>query len=148
MSFLTSQPPPSLFCVKSDIQPCWHYLAVSFLGQTSHGRACHLTRVQASYNTKDFQPIHHKGLPAYPSPMLHLPLAPQLSSSGDRGCAYADGRWYLRACASCNLRRMSGCHLCQSPASLSAPEPGPWQQCGFSPVIQTMIYGFSVVSAP
>lgn len=46
---------------------------------------------------------------------------------------------------------LGGCQdvICvQSSASLPAPEPGPWQKCGFSPMIQTMTYSLSVVSGP
>lgn len=106
-----------------------------------------IPRAHSSHGSlSDLRLVTTQRTSSLPAPILHLPLAPQLGSSENGGCTYAHGRQYPRACMQFSL---GGCQdgICAQ-RSASQAAPGLWLQCGVSPVIPTMTYSFSVVSAP
>lgn len=96
-------------------------LAVSFLGQIPHSLSCQHIRVQAGYNSKDFQPTY---------PHCFTCCLPLSWLAQGTGYAYIH-RWETVPKGMHIMRFKGGCQdvICaQSSASQAAPEPEPWQQ--------------------
>lgn len=106
MSFLTYLPPPPPFCMKRLTLPS----SLIPKANTSQGGLVTFLKYRLVITGQTFVTLlEHRLVITGQTSSLPIPV-PTASLAPRHRRLW--GRWYLRACTSCNLRRTSGCNLC------------------------------------